>query len=351
VANGGTNITNTAQVNYAKDPDATDNEDSVTTFVRGRADLSISKTADKAIALLGETLTYTIVVKNDGPNTATGVRVRDDIPNQADLQSVSSNCVKADPVECDLGDIASGASATATITVKPKEKGHITNTAAVTSSTDEDDPDSADRTASVTTDYVALKFGDIPSGAFGESIDVKTILGVQVKSGPLASVTLPAGGGGPITDSAVKVNVTGGYLLKDLVKLEALKASTQGGKTAGGQVYVASSADVAKASLVNNLIAVEGLHSECYATSAQTGSQSSANIAKLRIAGVLVSVAAGPNSTVTVPGVGQLILNEQIQTGSGLNQRRAVNALHLQLDGLLAKGDIILAHSDCGIDP
>jgi hypothetical protein len=52
-----------------------------------------------------------------------------------------------------------------------------------------------------------------------------------------------------------------------------------------------------------------------------------------------------------VPGVGTLILNEQLQSGSGLNQTRSVNALHLKLDGLLAKGDVILAHSDCGIDP
>jgi uncharacterized repeat protein (TIGR01451 family) len=325
-----------------------------------RADLSITKQVDKSMALIGEDVLYTLKVHNGGPDAATNVTVKDDIPPQAAIQEVTTSqgtCTPTPPppatgtVSCTLGFMANNADATVTIRVRPTvKKFGVANKATV--SGDQIDPVSGNNTSNtVTTDFVALNSPGFPSGAFGETINVKTLLGLQVKSGPLASVTLPPGGGGPFTASAAKVNVSGGLLLKDLVRLDLLKATTQGGKTANGHAYVASSADVAMASLVNGLIAVEGLHSECYATSAPTGSRSDANIAKLRIAGVAVKVAAGPNSTVWVPGVGQLILNEQVSSGSGLLQTRSVNALHLKLDGLLAKGDIILAHSDCGIDP
>ena len=345
-AAGGTVLTNRARVSATEDQYPDNNTDFVDTTVRARADLSITKTADKPTALIGEVLTYTITVNNAGPNTATGVVVTDDIPAQATLVSTSSSqgsCNLADPVLCQLGSLASGGSATVTIKVKPNAKGYIANTATVTANEEDLTPASS---TTAPTAFVALS-----GGAFGESIDVRTLLKISVKSGPLASVSLPAGGGGPFTDSAVKVGVTGGLLLQDLLKIELLRASTEGGKKANGDIFVASSADVAKASLVNGLITVEGLHSDCLASTANGASRSSANIANLRIAGVRVNVAAGPNSTVTVPGVGQLILNEQVASGSGLNQTRSVNALHLKLDGLLAKGDIILAHSDCGIDP
>jgi len=346
---GGQTITNCASVAAGEeDSNLENNEACVPTAVRARADLSITKTADKPVALIGEVLTYTITVHNDGPNAATGVGVTDDLPSQAALQSASASqgsCGQTDPVTCSLGSLDSGTSATVTIKVKPTAKGFITNTASVTTSGKEEDPTPADRSSSVTTVYGALT-----GGAFGESIDVRTLLGLRVQSGPLASVTLPPAGGGPFTGSAVNLRVGAG-LYSDLLRLDLLRASTEGGHAPDGGIFVASSADVAKASLVNGLITVDGLHSDCR-TDNVGGSSSSANVVNLRIAGLQVNVASGPNSTVTVPGVGQLILNEQVTTGTGpMNQARVVNALHLKLDGLLAKGDVILAHSDCGIDP
>lgn len=357
----GVRICNHASVASAdpteSDPVPSNNDAEACFDVAPEADLSISKAVNKDMALIGEDVVYTITVHNGGPNTATNVVVTDNVAHQAAVQQVTpaqGTCTtealphpQGTKVTCNLGSIESGNDAAVTIRVRPTKKDFdVTNTASVTSN---EDPDPGNNTSqTVSTDFIALT----PSGAYGELIDVKTILGLHVKSGPLASVTLPPGGGGPISDSAVKVYVTGGLLLKDLVRLDLLKATTQGGKTAGGHAFVASSADVTKASLVNGLITVEKLHSECYATSAPTGSSSSANVVKLRIAGIEVKVAAGPNSKIVVPGVGELILNEQVTNVSGpFLHTRSVNALHLKLDGLLAKGDIILAHSDCGIDP
>jgi len=335
------------------DPVSSNNVASVCVTVKPQADLSVSKTASPIVALIGEDVVYTIQVHNAGPNAATNVVVNDNVPAQANVKSASSVCsvspktASGTPVMCTLGTIGSGDNVTVTITVTVNAKGMVENTATVSSSADQDDLDSTDRTSSVTTPYVSLT----GSGAFGEFIDVKTILGLQVQSGPLASVMLPAGGGGPISASAANVYVTGGFLLKDLVRLDALTGTTQGGKTASGKVYVKSLADVAKVSLVNGLVTVEKLHSECYADSAPSGTGSS-NIVKLRVLGAEVKFAAGPNSKVVVPGVGELILNEQVNDFQGpFLQTRTVNALHLKLYGPLAYGDVILAQAKCRIDP
>lgn len=343
---GGSTLHNCATVAAVEDASPDNDTDCADTAVRPRADLSIVKTANRTTALIGEPLVYTLKVHNAGPNPATGVVVRDTVPGQATVTAVSpsqGSCATAATVTCNLGSIESGKDATVTITVKPNAKGRVDNTATVAG--DGEDLNTADNTSTVHgTAFVALT-----GGAYGESVDVKTIVGVQVTSGPLASVGLPAGGGGPISDSAVSVRVSNG-LFSDILRLDALSGTTEGGRAPNGDIYVKSSADVTKVSLANGLITLDAVHSQCLATTG-TGSAGSANIANLRIAGIAAHVAAGPNSTITVPGVGQLILNEQGSSGAGLNQSRFVNAVHLKLNGLLSKGDVILAHSDCGIDP
>src|SRR5581483_2117065 len=351
---GGSTLTNCATVAAIEDARHDNDRSCADVAVRARADLSIVKTAARTTALIGEPLVYTLKVHNAGPNPAGGVVVTDNVPGEATVQqatasqggcTVGTTAATANRVTCALGSLDAGKDATVTITVAPRAKGLIRNTATVTG----DAEDLVTANNSSTTDAVA--FVALSGGAFGESVDVRTLLRIHVTSGPLASVSLPAGGGGPFAGSAVNVRVGDG-LYSDLLRLDALSASTQGGRTGNGAIAVNSSADVARASLVNGLITVDGLHSECRATTDPGDrSRSSATVVNLRVAGLLVNVAAGPNSTVTVPGVGQLILNEQVESGTGLNQARSVNALHLKLDGLLAKGDVILAHSDCGIDP
>jgi hypothetical protein len=86
--------------------------------------------------------------------------------------------------------------------------------------------------------------------------------------------------------------------------------------------------------------------SECRAD--PEGAQGSATVAKLVIFGQPVNVSTAPNTTITIPGIGVLILNEQTTDKDGTI---TVNAVHLKLNGSLGKGDIILAQSRCGIDP
>jgi uncharacterized repeat protein (TIGR01451 family) len=125
-------------------------------FVVPGADLAITKTDSPDPVKGGQNLTYTIVVTNNGPSTATGVTMTDQLPKNAGFASATTTkgTCSAKPsralVTCALGDLVSGASATVTIVVKSPAKGTITNTASVTA-TSPTDPNPGNNTATATT--------------------------------------------------------------------------------------------------------------------------------------------------------------------------------------------------------
>ena len=119
------------------------------------ADLSLTKSDSPDPVTEGNQLTYTIEVRNDGPDQATNVVVTDTLPGPSDVDVVSvvpsqGSCTQQgnQPVTCDLGTLASGSTATLTIVVTAKKAGTITNTATVTSP---DDTTPANNTATITT--------------------------------------------------------------------------------------------------------------------------------------------------------------------------------------------------------
>ncbi|HYW71723.1 MAG TPA: Calx-beta domain-containing protein [Pyrinomonadaceae bacterium] len=95
--------------------------------------LQITKTANPNPAIAGENLTYTIVIKNQGPDTAKAVTLTDPLAANVTFASASStqgNCSQSNgSVVCNLGDVAIGASVTATIVVVPNAAGTILNLA------------------------------------------------------------------------------------------------------------------------------------------------------------------------------------------------------------------------------
>lgn len=131
-----------------------------------RADLSITKTASGDVAA-GDLLTYTLVASNAGPQVATNVVVTDvlsNLINAGGIQSVVASQGTCDPatapvnttgrtVECQLGTLGVGASATVTIVVRPNNTTAAnlarSNTATV-NSLDVGDPNRANNSATVT---------------------------------------------------------------------------------------------------------------------------------------------------------------------------------------------------------
>jgi uncharacterized repeat protein (TIGR01451 family) len=104
------------------------------------ADLQIVKTASAATVPVGSAVTYTLTVSNLGPNTATGVTVRDNLPAGVTFVSAAGagwqESEAAGIVTFTAGSLASGASATLTVNIlAPNTVGTITNVSTVTSNT------------------------------------------------------------------------------------------------------------------------------------------------------------------------------------------------------------------------
>ncbi|MCM3779780.1 DUF7507 domain-containing protein [Microbacterium hydrocarbonoxydans] len=159
-----TTIVNEARVAF-REPVTNLDRTSVTqeavTPVNPAADLAITKTLDTASLVAGRPATFTIGVTNNGPQTATGVTVTDQIP--AGLTAVqatpsSGACTVTGTVSCTLPDLAVGAGATITVTgtVSPSftPGSALTNTATVTGS--RFDPVPANNTATASGISAAL---------------------------------------------------------------------------------------------------------------------------------------------------------------------------------------------------
>jgi uncharacterized repeat protein (TIGR01451 family) len=112
------------------------------------ADLSITKTGSPNPVTVGSNLTYTITATNNGPSGATGISISDPLPAAMTFVSATpsqGNCSGTTTVDCSIGSLSSGASATVTIIVTPSQTGSFDNTATVAGN--EPDPNLANNSA------------------------------------------------------------------------------------------------------------------------------------------------------------------------------------------------------------
>ncbi|MCW2598924.1 MAG: hypothetical protein JWM02_753 [Frankiales bacterium] len=192
-------ITNTATVKGNQfDNNPSNNSSSVTTTVQPSANLALTKVASPDPVTVGQPLTYTLKVTDNGPSTATGVTVTDTLPASVSFVSASPSqgtCGQAGgTVTCSIGTLANGASATITITVTPNTPGTVTNTA--TAKANETDTAQADNTATVTT-TVNAQTADLRI--------VKTASPDPVLVGQALTYTIAVSSGGPGTATGVVV--------------------------------------------------------------------------------------------------------------------------------------------------
>jgi uncharacterized repeat protein (TIGR01451 family) len=146
-------------------------------FVSGTAsaNLAISKTASPNPATSLASLTYRIVVTNNGPSPATNVIVNDPLPAGpvfgSAIPSQGSGCSGPPTVTCNLGSIANGATAIVNITITPQAPGQLNNTASVSAT--ENDPDTNDNSSAIQTTVNAPASG--PS-MVDPNLSVKTVV-------------------------------------------------------------------------------------------------------------------------------------------------------------------------------
>jgi len=161
-APAGSSFTNFASVSAATfDPSPSNNTASAfTTVTPAAADLSLTKTAFPNTVFTGKTLTYTLNVVNNGPNTASTVEVSDPLPAGTTFVSCATTLGACGPVpvvgtngtvRVEVGDMPASSSAIITIVVNVTAPGGstVTDTATVTSNTP--DANLANNSSSVTT--------------------------------------------------------------------------------------------------------------------------------------------------------------------------------------------------------
>ncbi len=134
--------------------DDNNNQDVFARDLRPGADLALTMTDSPDPAGSKVAVTYTLTTTNQSlTGSAPGAAVVDVLPAGVTFVSASAGCTHAaGRVECELGTLAAGASAIRTITVMPKSRGTLTNTA--TAGSLAGDPDPGDNSATETTTVI-----------------------------------------------------------------------------------------------------------------------------------------------------------------------------------------------------
>ncbi len=204
--------TSTAEIHAADQPDADstpDNqvltEDDLASFVVSapQIDLSISKTVDNTSPLIGQTINFTITLNNAGPSDATGIQVRDVLPNG--LQFVSSATEAGSYSDAtgiwNVGNLVSGQSVVLTISANPTGTGVVTNMAEVINADQPDADSTPDNNQSTEDDQASVMVGT-------QQIDLSVTQAVDNVSpnvGENIQLTVSVNNSGPDDSSGISV--------------------------------------------------------------------------------------------------------------------------------------------------
>jgi uncharacterized repeat protein (TIGR01451 family) len=128
------------------EPTSTDEEtgEGVSPLTSEEADLSLTKSVNNPLPVVGQIITYTVVVSNSGPDAATNVFIREVLPNELTFVSAAPTQGNYNPAtgRWQFSAIASGETFTLTLAAQVAKAGEIANTAEVVA-TFQFDPDSA----------------------------------------------------------------------------------------------------------------------------------------------------------------------------------------------------------------
>lgn len=182
--------------------------------------------------------------------------------------------------------------------------------------------------------------------AFGVYVDLENV-GVRVSVGETPRVVLPPGGGADL-EQVLRIEVPGA------VVSDTMSVSTSGAIGADS-ASAQSGASVEGLAVLDGLITAELVVAVCASNadgvSAVSGADGS-TLLGLSIDGVwLGDVTPAPNTEIPVPGVGTIILNEQLAAGDGAQSSGlTVNMIHVVLEGLAGSGDVIVSSARCAVD-
>jgi uncharacterized repeat protein (TIGR01451 family) len=195
--------TNTATISHSDqfDPNTANNSASATETPQ-QADLELSKTVSDSTPNVGDTITYTVILSNDGPDSATNVTVEDllpagltfvsDVPSQGTYDSSTGIWT--------VGTVTTTATQTLLIRAMVVSPAAQTNTASISRS-DQFDPNIGNNSAAATetpqqADLAVRKTVSNPTPNVGDTITYTITLtdnGPDPATGLTVQDTLPAG--------------------------------------------------------------------------------------------------------------------------------------------------------------
>ena len=170
-------------------------------------------------------------------------------------------------------------------------------------------------------------------GGQAYSTYVNTPLGSSGQS-PLAVLPTVTGTDGAEADAAGSALNVVGALSSDF--LNSITSGEIGAAEAGAQ----STSSAASVNILNGLITADQVVANVMSSAGQSGAVSDAagsTFTNLTVAGRSLSgdQAVAPNTNVSLPGVGYVVLNEQIPTGDGVTSSGlTVNMIHVYLQSI-----------------
>src|SRR5690554_5082894 len=187
---------NTATVNSdTTDPDPDNNTSTITPTPVPQADVQIVKAIDNTTPDVGDTVTFTMTVTNNGPSEAVNVEVTDVVPSGYTIGTINNGGINTTgTIVWSVGNLANGASTTVSFTATVNATGAYSNTATVNSDTADPDPDN--NTSTITPTPVPQADVQI----------VKTIDNTTPNVGDTVTFTMTVTNNGP--SEAVNVEVT-----------------------------------------------------------------------------------------------------------------------------------------------
>ena len=109
---------------YLRDTDLSNQSSAVLLNGGAQSDLGLAQIVDDAVPAMGDTITFSIVVSNNGVNDATGIAVADTLPQGLTCQTSEATQGAYDPgtETWTVGALAAGASATLELTVDGRRR-------------------------------------------------------------------------------------------------------------------------------------------------------------------------------------------------------------------------------------
>ncbi len=133
----------------------------VTRIEGNNANIQISGSAIPALAHVGDTVTFTYTITNNGPNTSGEITFTDTLPSGLTYVSITpsvGSCTGTTDLSCNLGSLENGETATLTLIVTAISTTNTTNSASI-SATGPTDPDTDDNVSAI-----VLTITTAPSG-------------------------------------------------------------------------------------------------------------------------------------------------------------------------------------------